>query len=176
MKTELKKWFMKYKTILFIGCFISVVFLSSFSFQSMKFKNPVLLKTIQERIIVKDSVKQDSIHEEGRFVFTLFKQNAHASYYADRFTGRRTASGEIFDNQKYTAAHKKLPFGTKVRVTNQANGKSVMVVVTDRGPFTKGKDIDLTKRAFRDIARNSSYGSMKVTIEIVSENPNFDSN
>lgn len=75
-----------------------------------------------------------------------------ASYYHDKFNGRKTASGSIFSNKNYTAAHKTLPFGTKVRVTNLKNGKEVVVVINDRGPFIKGRKIDLSKRAFKDIA------------------------
>ncbi|WP_392388806.1 septal ring lytic transglycosylase RlpA family protein [Flavobacterium piscinae] len=119
--------------------------------------------------IKKDSILNDSIKTEANYRFKLYKKGAHASYYHDKFTGRKTASGQIFDNQKYTVAHKKLPFGTKVRVTNEANDKSVMVTINDRGPFTKGREIDLSKRAFRDIARHHGYGTMKVTIEIVEE-------
>jgi rare lipoprotein A len=70
-----------------------------------------------------------------------------ASYYADKFNGRRTASGETFHNGGYTAAHRSLPFGSKVRVTNPANGKSVVVRINDRGPFHGGRLIDLTKSA-----------------------------
>ena len=84
--------------------------------------------------------------------FKVYKKEAHASYYADKFNGRRTTSGKKFDNNKYTAAHKKLPFGTKVKVTNERNGKSVIVEITDRGPFVKSREIDLSKRAFMDIA------------------------
>ena len=65
----------------------------------------------------------------------MYKQSAHASYYADKFNGRGTTSGGKFNNNKYTAAHKKVPFGTKLRITNEKNGKSVIVEVTDRGPF-----------------------------------------
>lgn len=95
------------------------------------------------------------------------KKNAHASYYHDRFNGRRTASGKRFDNNGYTAAHKKLPFGTKVKVTNESNGKSVIVEVTDRGPFSKAREIDLSRRAFMDIASNKNSGVVIVTIEEV---------
>jgi rare lipoprotein A len=70
-----------------------------------------------------------------------------ASYYADKFNGRRTASGETFHNGGYTAAHRSLPFGSKVRVTNPVNGKSVVVRINDRGPFHGGRVIDLTKSA-----------------------------
>lgn len=70
-----------------------------------------------------------------------------ASYYADRFEGRRTASGERFDNDELTAAHRTLPFGTKVRVTNVASGRSVVVRINDRGPFTRGRMIDVSRAA-----------------------------
>lgn len=96
-----------------------------------------------------------------------FKKKAHASYYHDRFNGRRTASGTRFSNNAYTAAHKKLPFGTVVKVTNEANGKSVIVEITDRGPFSKAREIDLSRRAFMDIAANKNSGVVIVTIEEV---------
>lgn len=96
-----------------------------------------------------------------------FKKKAHASYYHDRFNGRRTASGTRFSNNAYTAAHKKLPFGTVVKVTNEANGKSVIVEITDRGPFSKAREIDLSRRAFMDIASNKNSGVVIVTIEEV---------
>ena len=99
--------------------------------------------------------------------FIPYKKDAHASYYADKFNGRKTTSGRRFDNNKYTAAHKKLPFGTKVKVTNEANGKSVIVEVTDRGPFVRSREIDLSKRAFMEIAKNKSAGTMLVTIEVL---------
>lgn len=70
-----------------------------------------------------------------------------ASYYAAEFHGRRTASGERFDNGALTAAHRTLPFGSKVRVTNPANGTSVVVRINDRGPFTRGRLIDVSHAA-----------------------------
>ncbi|MGV3695948.1 septal ring lytic transglycosylase RlpA family protein [Flavobacterium sp.] len=97
----------------------------------------------------------------------LLKKNAHASYYHNRFHGRRTASGKKFDNNAYTAAHKKLPFGTKVKVTNEANGKFVIVEITDRGPFSKAREIDLSRRAFMDIASNKNSGMVLVTLEVI---------
>lgn len=74
-----------------------------------------------------------------------------ASYYGSRFHGRRTANGERFDMNAFTAAHKTLPFGTKVRVTNPNTGKSVVVRINDRGPFTRGREIDLSRRAATEI-------------------------
>ena len=74
-----------------------------------------------------------------------------ASYYADKYHGRPTASGERFDNGQLTAAHRTLPFGTKVRVTNLVNGRSVVVRVNDRGPFVTGRIIDLSQAAAKRI-------------------------
>lgn len=71
----------------------------------------------------------------------------HASWYGGKFHGRKTASGERFDKWDMTAAHKKLPFGTKLIVTNPRNGKSVKVRINDRGPFIKGRMIDLSRGA-----------------------------
>ena len=99
--------------------------------------------------------------------FKVFKKKVHASYYANKFNGKRTSSGKKFDNKKYTAAHRKFPFGTKLKVTNEANGKSVMVEVIDRGPFVRGREIDLTRQAFMEIASNKNSGSAIVTIEQV---------
>lgn len=99
--------------------------------------------------------------------YILYKENAHASYYHDKFNGRKTASGTRFNNDELTAAHKKLPFGTKLRVTNEKNNKCVILVVTDRGPFIKGREIDLSKRAFMNIASNIKSGLVYVKIEII---------
>jgi rare lipoprotein A len=74
-----------------------------------------------------------------------------ASYYAAKFNGRRTASGETFDNREMTAAHRTLPFGSLVRVTNPANGKSVVVRINDRGPFTRGRLIDVSRAAAEEL-------------------------
>ena len=91
-----------------------------------------------------------------------------ASYYGSRFHGGRTASGERYDEKALTAAHRTLPFGTKVQVTNLANGKSVVVTITDRGPFTKGRVIDVSRRAARklDFLRD---GTTRVRLEVVDE-------
>ena len=97
----------------------------------------------------------------------LHTEKAHASYYHDKFNGRKTASGKKFDNNKLTAAHKKLPFGTKLKITNVLNKKSVIIEVTDRGPFVKGREIDLSKKAFMDIASNKNSGAINVKIKIL---------
>ena len=101
--------------------------------------------------------------------FTLFScapkitQQGKASYYANKFNGRKTASGEKFRNSKLTAAHKTLPFGTKVKVTNLRNGKSVKVRINDRGPFVAGRIIDLSKKAARRIDMDKEgVGNVKI--------------
>ena len=74
-----------------------------------------------------------------------------ASRYSDRFQGRRTANGERYDKRSYTAAHKTLPFGTQVKVTNKRNKRSVVVRINDRGPHIKGRVLDLSDVAAREI-------------------------
>lgn len=78
-------------------------------------------------------------------------ETGNASYYADKFQGRRTANGEVFRQGRRTAASKTIPFGTRVRVTNLSNNKTVKVRINDRGPFVEGRIIDLSKKAARKI-------------------------
>lgn len=87
-----------------------------------------------------------------------------ASYYASKFNGRKTASGQIFRNNELTCAHRTYKFGTKLKVTNIKNNKSVIVIVTDRGPYIKGRVIDLSQKAFKSIASLKS-GCITVKIE-----------
>lgn len=130
-----------------------------------KEKVEATLKVDTLKVNLKDVVTQIDTLENYSFKF--YKKNAHASYYHQKFHGRRTASGKKFDNNGYTAAHKKLPFGTKVKVTNEANGKFVIVEVTDRGPFSKVREIDLTKKAFMEIASNKNSGVVIVKLEVM---------
>jgi len=74
------------------------------------------------------------------------------SYYGGIFHGRKTANGETYDKNALTAAHKTLPFGTRLRVTNTENGKSVVVRINDRGPYVAGRSLDLSEGAFKQIA------------------------
>ena len=97
----------------------------------------------------------------------IYKKKAQVSYYADKFNGRKTASGEKFSNRKLTAAHRTLTFGTKIKVTNIANQKWVIVTVNDRGPFKKNRELDLSKEAFMQITDNKNHGTLYVTIEIL---------
>jgi rare lipoprotein A len=89
-----------------------------------------------------------------------------ASYYGNEFHGRKTANGERFDQGQLTAAHRTLPFGTRVKVTNTQNGKTVVVRVNDRGPFVKGRIIDLSSSAFKSIA-SLNAGVVPVRIQVL---------
>ena len=89
-----------------------------------------------------------------------------ASYYGPREEGRRTASGEIFHAHGYTAAHRRLAFGTMLRVTNLQNGLSVVVKVNDRGPYAGNQIIDLSQRAARDLDMYAA-GLARVSLTVV---------
>ncbi|AAV82597.1 UNVERIFIED_ORG: rare lipoprotein A [Idiomarina abyssalis] len=94
------------------------------------------------------------------------RESGKASYYAMKYQFRTTASGETYNHFSSTAAHRTLPFGTKVRVTNIANNKSVVVKINDRGPFIDGRVIDLSRSAFDKIADLDS-GVIEVATEVV---------
>ena len=89
-----------------------------------------------------------------------------ASWYGREFHGRRTASGDRFDMHALTAAHRKLPFGTKVEVTNLKTGRKVVVRINDRGPWTRGRIIDLSYAAAQRIGL-ARAGSGKVLLRVV---------
>ena len=93
-------------------------------------------------------------------------EHGQASFYAMKFQFRRTSSGEHFNQLAFTGAHKTLPFGTKVQVTNLKNNQSVVVKINDRGPFVEGRIIDLTRYAFSQIGDTGS-GILDVKIEVI---------
>lgn len=157
---------MKYKTTIGLLALFATIFVFGFSGHekaAAKFRQDRKIQDQKQQDSIKKAALVDSLKSIPKY--KLIKKNGHASYYADKLNGRRTASGKRFDNNKYTAAHRNLKFGTRLRVTNEANGKSVIVEVNDRGPFTKGRDIDLTKKAFMEIASSRYGGSLTVTIE-----------
>lgn len=133
--------------------------------------------SLQDSVKKKDSLqhldsvkKSDSIKgvdSLANLKTKLYKKNVEASHYSDKLNGRRTASGQVFSNKKYTAAHKTLKFGTKVKVTNLANNKSVIVTINDRGPHTRKREIDMAKRPFLDISHNKGRSPLRVSLEIV---------
>lgn len=129
-----------------VGCSQSIRFGNSISFPQDKVAKENTSTTISPNI--------------GK-VFT-----GKASYYADKFHGKYTASGEVFDMNKFTAAHRTLMFGTSVKVTNLWNNKSVVVRINDRGPFKGDRIIDLSKEAARKIGMLAA-GVVDVKIEIL---------
>jgi rare lipoprotein A (peptidoglycan hydrolase) len=110
--------------------------------------------------VVAPQVKEEVPNAEGGKV----EQVGKASWYGAAQDGKETASGETFDQKKLTAAHRTLPLGTKAVVTNLKNGKSVEVTINDRGPYAKGRKIDLSRAAARQIGM-SKEGVAKVKIE-----------
>ncbi|KAA3440629.1 septal ring lytic transglycosylase RlpA family protein [Rufibacter hautae] len=94
------------------------------------------------------------------------KQNGLASWYGAKYHGRRTSSGEIYNRHKLTAAHNELPLGSKVRVTNEATGESVVVKINDRGPFRGARIIDLSEAAARKINYHKD-GLAEVSVEVL---------
>ena len=105
-------------------------------------------------------------------IYSFNKYNAEdaktsfASFYHDKFNGRKTASGDVFSNSKMTAANRTLPFGTILKVTNLRSGKSVIVEVNDRGPFHSSRALDLSKAAYKAIG-DTRKGTMPVEYEII---------
>lgn len=95
-----------------------------------------------------------------------YKETGIASYYADKFEGRKTANGEIYYHAKKTAAHQKLPFGSIVKVTNIENKKFVVVRINDRGPFVDNRIIDLSKSAAKELGFVEK-GLAKVEVELI---------
>lgn len=144
-----------------------IVLLFIFVFFASSFTSDKIIRSDKAKKTLQDTLAVDSTLLNLKY--RPYKKAVHASYYHDRFNGRKTASGKRFDNSKLTAAHKKLPFGTKLRVTNPVNSKSVIVTVTDRGPFTRGREIDLSKKAFMDITHAKGRGYLNVNLEIIKE-------
>ena len=122
----------------------------------------VVVKTqaqVQVPVVTKEVTKEEPAKETKVVVIEKAIEEAYtanltggASFYGEEWNGRRTANGEIFNTYELTAAHKSLPFGTKVKVVNKTTGKSVVVRINDRGPFVKGRTLDLSKKAFQSIA------------------------
>ena len=100
----------------------------------------------------------------------LTDDSGTASYVASRYDGHATSSGVRYDERQLTAAHRSLPFGTRVRVTNLANGRSVVVTITDRGPFKRGRVIDVSKRAASELGF-LRQGTASVRLAVVADQP-----
>ena len=100
------------------------------------------------------------------YIINIQSDIVNVSYYGKEHHGKKTASGEIFDMNKLTTAHKKLPFGTIIEMTNIHNNKSIVVKVNDRGPYIKGRTFDLSKAAFDSIG-DIKRGVIKVKFKII---------
>lgn len=117
--------------------------------------------------LVKDSVKVKTDVKGDPFV----EQVGEGSWYGKGFHGKKTASGETFDQHDLTAAHPTLPMGTEATVTNLENGKSVKVTINDLGPFSKGRDIDLSKEAGKEIGIiKTGTAPVKIEAKVSPEN------
>jgi rare lipoprotein A len=110
------------------------------------------------------SIPTDSVNPQP---IKKFKQTGIASYYAKKFNGRRTASGERYSGKKLTAAHRTLPFGTLVRVADAKTGKWLVVRINDRGPYNRKRIIDLSYEAARQLGITKGAGLLKVKIRVV---------
>ena len=163
------------KNILIVAFVLLVAALVGFSNETKSgfVRKASLYDTVKKKdsLQLLDSIKKsDSIRVADSLAnlkTKLYKKNVEASHYSDKLNGRRTASGQVFSNKKYTAAHRTLKFGTKVKVTNLANNKSVIVTINDRGPHTRGREIDLAKRPFLDMSHNKGRSPLRVSLEIV---------
>lgn len=105
----------------------------------------------------------------GGFTINLLADTVTCSFYSPSYNGHRTANGQIFSNDALTAASKTLPFGTKLKLTNPKNGRSVIVRVNDRGPFVDGRDLSITRRAAEQLHMLGT-GVIKVEMENLSGN------
>ncbi len=144
----------------------------------------VMSMDCSRRIYLQPPIKEISSDEENGIVYLndeneqskqITRQNPQvvkveygkASYYAEKFQGKPTASGELYDRNKMTAAHRTLAFGTLCRVTNTANKKSVTVRINDRGPYANGgRIIDLSYRAMR-LLDGIQAGEINVMVEVL---------
>ena len=135
---------MRISKIFIVLALISVV---GFTINSNEGKNPESSVISEELALLSNSEVNSQIElleyvDRGKIV---------ASWYGPRFHGRKTANGEIFDQQAYTAAHKKFRFGTLLRLTNPNNEKSIIVRINDRGPYIRGRELDLSKAAASEL-------------------------
>jgi len=97
------------------------------------------------------TVEEETITADRSLVEFVDKGNMKASWYGPGFHGRKTANGEVYDQNSFTAAHKSLKFGTLLKITNLKNNKSVVIRINDRGPYINGRDLDLSKAAASEL-------------------------
>jgi peptidoglycan lytic transglycosylase len=142
--------------------------MSSGPVQAVEAEPTARLKSLAETVATLEEPAPPAIGDAGQPASEAYEPigEGMASYYGHELAGNRTASGERFNPQALTAAHRSLPMGTRIRVTNQANGRSVVVRVNDRGPFARGRIIDVSLAAAREIAMVRT-GTARVSLEIV---------
>ncbi|MFN4083556.1 MAG: septal ring lytic transglycosylase RlpA family protein [Bacteroidia bacterium] len=116
-------------------------------------------------VLAQTTVPMDTSFKERQ----LFYQEGKASYYANLLNGRKTANGERYKKNQLTAAHRTLPFNTKVKVTNKRNGKWVIVRINDRGPYSKRYIIDLSYRAAKHLGMTNGKGYANVVLEEIAD-------
>ena len=154
----MKKLLILISVILILGCSSNPKYSSNSPKRTIKQKYVTKTKKSRARESVAKAKKLNlSVGDELHFV---------CSYYGKKFHGRTSSNGEVYDMYKLTAAHKSLPFDTKLKVTNEDNGKSVIVRITDRGPFVEGRDLDLSYAAAKKIGL-IPYGVKKMKIEVM---------
>ncbi|MBN1970848.1 MAG: septal ring lytic transglycosylase RlpA family protein [Candidatus Delongbacteria bacterium] len=134
-------------------------------------KNPNKPKSIKNSQKIELKISEQKKENEYKLGSFLNSEDTYktiymnASFYGSKFHGKKTASGEMFDMYKMTAAHKTLPFGTELLVTSLDTKKSVKVVVNDRGPFISGRDLDLSYAAAKELGIiNKGHGMMEVKV------------
>ena len=151
--------------------FFSFIAQTCGAISAQKYDQPVELPRVTDEphsgkiTIQKVSVESGNKQSKPRAKHVL---SGLASWYGPRFHGKKTASGEIYDQHKLTAAHKTLPLGTKARVTNLDNGSTVEVEINDRGPFVEGRIIDLS-RAAAGVLGFVQSGTAPVQVEPVAD-------
>ncbi len=132
------------------------------SFSPLRFLRQYLLGACALLVLLSGCANRHIIDPRG------YDETGTASYYGARHHGKHTASGEPFDQHGLTAAHRQLPFGTRVQVTNLANDKSVVVRINDRGPHTRGRLIDVSRAAAQQLDMLQS-GTAKVRVQALSD-------
>lgn len=131
----------------------------------------IIIEARYNESVLHDSLKsqESEISEEeiGETIEEIVEtQSGRVSWYGSKFHGKKTASGKKYDKEELTCAHKTLPFGTKVKVVNVRNGKSVIVEVNDRGPYAKGREFDLSEAAFKEIGSTNS-GILNIEYQVL---------
>jgi len=129
-------------------------------------KMEVLLRKVLVSILFLVVTGCGTVQTEKNGSGPVYTESGVASFYGDKHQNQKTANGEVYQHKLKTAAHKEIPFGSNVKVTNLDNGKSVIVKINDRGPYINGRIIDLSKSAFSSIGDPSS-GLISVNIEMV---------